>query len=71
MLVLTRKYDETIVIGTDEGPITITVVKLDKGSVRLGVDAPRSIPIARGELLKGTAPINVLERTTQIDGLKR
>ena len=47
MLVLSRKLKEKIHIGHD---ITITVVRLDGGQVRLGIEAPREVPIVRGEL---------------------
>lgn len=47
MLVLTRKTLEKLFIGED---ICVTVVRLSDGQVRLGIDAPREIPIVRGEL---------------------
>ncbi len=40
MLVLSRKRSEQIVIN---GSIRITVVKLDRGTVRLGVEAPPDV----------------------------
>jgi carbon storage regulator len=46
MLVLTRKTSQTIKLGDD---ITITVVRTSNGSVKLGVEAPRSIRIMREE----------------------
>ena len=46
MLVLTRKLGETIVI---DGGITISVAKIERGRVRLGVQAPDNIRISRGE----------------------
>ena len=46
MLVLTRKIDETIRIGDD---ITVTVVKIDKGTVKLGIEAPEDVNIRRGK----------------------
>jgi carbon storage regulator len=49
MLVLTRKLMEKVYIGSD---ICVTVVRLEGGQVRLGIDAPRDIPIARAELLR-------------------
>lgn len=48
MLVLSRKTGEKIHIGTD---IVITVVSVDRGQVRLGLDCPRSVPIYRAELV--------------------
>lgn len=48
MLVLTRKPQEKIRIGDD---ITITVIKTKGQGVRLGIEAPRDVPVLRGELL--------------------
>jgi len=47
MLVLSRKLGEKILIGDD---IVITVVRLSGGGVRLGVEAPISLPVVREEL---------------------
>jgi carbon storage regulator len=47
MLVLTRKVNERIRVGED---ITITVVRLGPGSVRIGIDAPAHLSIVREEL---------------------
>jgi carbon storage regulator len=47
MLVLTRKLGEGIVIGDD---ITITVVELKGGNVRIGIEAPRSKKVHRQEV---------------------
>lgn len=48
MLVLSRKLGEKIHIGDD---IVITVVDIDRGKIRIGIDAPRATPIYRHELL--------------------
>jgi carbon storage regulator len=48
MLVLTRKQSQQIVIGRD---IRITIVKLDRNQVRLGIDAPPGMTILREELV--------------------
>lgn len=48
MLVLSRKLGEKIFIGEN---IVITVVDIDHGKIRLGIDAPRDVPIYRQELL--------------------
>ena len=48
MLVLSRKLGEKIFIGEN---ICITVVDIDRGKIRLGIEAPRDVPIFRQELL--------------------
>jgi carbon storage regulator len=48
MLVLTRKLMEKLFIGDD---ICITVVRLEGGQVRLGIDAPRDVTVVRAELV--------------------
>lgn len=48
MLVLSRKEGEQIVIGEN---IVITVVDIDRGKIRLGIEAPKDVPIYRKELL--------------------
>ncbi len=47
MLVLSRKKDESIAVGSD---VKITVLKLEKGRVKLGIEAPDSIRITRPEV---------------------
>jgi carbon storage regulator len=47
LLILSRRRDEKIVIGND---IVITVVALNNGSVRLGIDAPDDIEVDRLEV---------------------
>lgn len=48
MLVLSRKLGEKIHIGAD---ICITVMDIDRGKIRLGIEAPKEVPIFRKELL--------------------
>ncbi len=47
MLVLTRKAGEGIVIGDD---ITIKVIEMKGGGVRIGIDAPKNRKIYRQEV---------------------
>ncbi|MGL4730136.1 MAG: carbon storage regulator CsrA [Clostridium sp.] len=47
MLVVSRKKGETILIGDD---VEVTVVKLDNGSVKLSINAPKDVTILRKEL---------------------
>jgi len=48
MLILNRRRNERIILS---GGITLTVLELTGGSVSLGIEAPRSVHIAREELL--------------------
>ena len=47
MLVLTRHRDESIMIGDD---VEITIVDVRGDKVRLGINAPKSIPVHRREI---------------------
>jgi carbon storage regulator len=47
MLVVTRKIGEKINIGED---IVVSVVEVSRGSVRIGIDAPRKVSILRHEV---------------------
>lgn len=53
MLVLSRKIGQTIIVETEKGPIEIVVTRIDGGSVRLGIEADKSIQIMRGEVIDG------------------
>jgi len=47
MLVLSRKLNEKIVI---DGGIVLTVVKIDRNQIRLGIEAPSDIRVFREEI---------------------
>lgn len=47
MLVLSRKLGEKIIIGDN---IVVTVVKVDRNQIRLGIEAPSDIPVYREEI---------------------
>jgi carbon storage regulator len=47
MLVLSRKKNESIVINSD---ITVTVVEIRGDKVRLGIQAPKEVPVHRREV---------------------
>jgi len=51
MLVISRKIGESLVIGDD---ITVTVVKVAGGGIRLGIEAPSGYVIVRNELRLST-----------------
>ncbi len=48
MLVLTRKLMEKLYIGDD---VCVTIVRIEGGQVRLGIEAPREVPVVRAELV--------------------
>lgn len=51
MLVLSRKEEETIIIDTPVGQISIKVNAINGNRVILGIDAPLSLKILRQELV--------------------
>lgn len=62
MLVLSRKLQEQIQIGDE---ITITVLRVKGNAVRIGIEAPRSVKVIRGEL-----PVNRETEETSEDATK-
>ena len=49
MLVIRRKRDQTIRIGAGNDVIEVTVLEIENGQVKLGIKAPRAIPVYREE----------------------
>jgi carbon storage regulator len=47
MLVLSRKLNQAIMVGDN---VRIVVVSVDRDQVKLGIDAPREIPVHRSEV---------------------
>lgn len=64
MLVLTRKLMEKLYIGND---VCVTVVRLEGGQVRLGIDAPREVAVVRAELIEGR-PAAAPAAAARLDG---
>lgn len=64
MLVLSRRLGEKIVInlpareGRGVENITIVIMDIDRGKIRIGIDAPRDIPVYRTELLESKGEDN-------------
>lgn len=52
MLILQRKAGESVRIGEN---ITVSIVSVDSGRVRIAIDAPTEVPILRSELIETIA----------------
>ena len=72
MLVLTRKSNQSIMIGDD---IEVTVLSIMGEKVRIGIDAAREIPVFRNEVYREIQRENVAARASARaevdDALKR
>jgi carbon storage regulator len=66
MLVLTRKEDESIMIGDQ---IKVTVVESSGGQIKLGIEAPQEIEIYREELYEQIKEENKTASTVRIKDL--
>ncbi len=64
MLVLTRKIEESLLVG---GDIRITVLGITGDKVRIGVDAPRTVKILRGETVDMTKEANKLSANSGLN----
>ncbi|MEW5744042.1 MAG: carbon storage regulator CsrA [Nitrospirota bacterium] len=67
MLVLTRKAGQTINIGDT---ISIKIVEIGNGYVKLGIEAPKELPIYREELYEKLKQLNKEAVHMDIDKLK-
>ena len=67
MLVITRKQGESILIGDD---IEIKISKIEDGSVKLAISAPREMTILRNEVLEKVKEENKQAISGDIDLLK-
>ena len=67
MLVLSRKSGETITIGNSRSS---TVLGFDRGFVKLGIEAPKSVPVHRKEIYDKIIEVNRQAASTDISALK-
>ena len=67
MFVVTRKQGESILIGDD---IEISVSKIEDGSVKIAIQAPREMSILRKELYKEVESENIEAAKVNLDLLK-
>ena len=68
MLVLSRKPKESIVIN---GDITVSVLRVDNDNVRIGIEAPKTVPVMRKEIYQEISQNNLAAAGSNIDELKK
>lgn len=67
MLIITRKKGQSFMIGDD---IEITISKLEDGSVKLGIEAPKDVTILRKELYEEIKKENKEAMNIKLEYLK-
>lgn len=71
MLILSRKENESIKIGED---VEIKIIQTGKGYTKIGIKAPRSLMILRGELVEQVKSENrlaVSDESLDLQGLSK
>lgn len=68
MLVLSRKIGEVVTIGNS---VQITVLSYDRGIVRLGIKAPKTVPVHRKEVYDKIIEINRQAAKTELMALQQ
>ncbi len=64
MLVLSRKPNETIKIGDQ---IEVRIIEVKGDTIRIGIEAPKSVEILRGELVQSISENNAEAITVDLD----
>lgn len=64
MLVLTRKIEESITIGSD---ITVSVLEIKGNQVKIGIKAPKDVPVYRAEIYESIMNENVRAAQAPVD----
>ncbi len=62
MLILTRKLGESVIVGDN---IKITVVKIDKQQIKLGIDASKNVIVDKEEIAKKRREENKLPSSSE------
>jgi len=67
MLILSRKLDEKIMIGDD---VEITIIEIRKDVVKLGISAPRAVPVHRKEVYEEIQEENLKAAKIEKEGVE-
>ena len=67
MLILSRKLDEKIMIGDD---VEITIIEIRKDVVKLGIAAPRAVPVHRQEVYEEIQEENLKAAKIEKEGVE-
>jgi carbon storage regulator len=70
MLVISRKKSEGILIKSKEGDVRIVLIDIERGRVRLGIEAPRGYSIVREELLLEIEGANRMSAVKTLDKIR-
>jgi carbon storage regulator CsrA len=50
MLIFSRKKNESVIFQTPEGLVTVTILETHRNKTRVGIEAPKKVPVHRGEI---------------------
>lgn len=64
MLALARKINQSIIIGND---IEVTLLEIKGDQIKIGINAPKSVPIYRKEIYEQIQAENKKAAQTQVD----
>ncbi len=67
MLVLSRKIGEVVTVGST---VKVTILSFDRGIVRLGIEAPKNVPVHRKEVYDKIIEMNRQAAKTDLSSLK-
>lgn len=59
MLCVSRKVNEKVIIGRD---IVVTIVEIGQGKIRLGIEAPKDVPVYRTEIAPTELIVDLIRR---------
>jgi carbon storage regulator len=70
MLVISRRKDEGILISGKDGDIRVVIIEIERGRVRIGIEAPAGYRILREELLDEARRMNILSAIKDTEALR-